>query len=897
MSCTAFVTRCASTTAVVAALCVLLRPDAARAQLARLPLDRGAVGLGLALRRLPVTARVLLVTAHPDDEPSGLVVRLSRGQGLRTAQLSLTRGEGGQNEIGTELGEALGVLRTEELVASHRHAGAEVYFGRSYEFGYSFSVDETFEKWGRAAALSDVVRVVRAFRPDVMLTMPLESKGGGQHHQAAAQLAREAFRAAADPARFPEQVKAGLAPWQPRKVYQGGAGPLPGAVTIKTGIYDPLLGMSWQELGSIARAHHRCQGASQLKADPLSGETHYALLDSEPPVSGSERDLLDGVDTSLQRLAAADSSDDVEQLRRRVEDAQAAYDARDPNQAAPALASALDIVRRMQARQPRPTSDAVGGFDLADRLAQKEREIEAALALAHGLDLEVVGDDDEVVPAQSFAVTARAFNQGSSLLRVDELVLQAPDGWRVRRSAGEARTLEAGRGLEMRFEVRVGDKVRYAQPYWRRSAPTLWRYDLLDSPAYETLPFAPPELSAAMSYTASGGVRASLEEPVLYRYEGRRVGGEKQKELRSVPLVAVSITPELAVFPAAAKPAKREFKVVVRGQGREPVSAGVRLELPPGWSAEPPQAAVALRFEGEESVLRFQVTPPAAIQGEVALSAVATTRQGEVRAGFTRIDYDHVQERNVYSAARARLKGLGVKVPGNVSVGYVMGAGDDVASAIFQLGVPVTFITESGLASGDLSRYTTIVTGIRAYQTRQDLRSYHQRLMKWVAEGGHLVVQYNKLDFNELQERPTAGGFSGQRGDSDRPPDSPWAPYPGASVTTRRVTDETAPIRFLVPDHPLLTTPNRLAARDFEGWVQERGTYFLDARDVRYRELLSSADPFPLNPGDKRGLLVEAQVGKGTWTYVGLGLFRQVAAGVDGAYRILANLVARPRPR
>ncbi len=897
MKCPGFVKRCVFAAALASASLVLMPSAAARAELGPPALERGAVGLGLALRRLPVTARVLLVTAHPDDEPSGLLVRLSRGLGLRTAQLSLTRGEGGQNEIGTELGEALGVLRSEELLASHRYAGVEVYFGRSYEFGYSFSVDETFDKWGRAAALSDVVRVVRAFRPDVILTMPVESAGGGQHHQAAAQLAREAFRAAADPARFPEQVKAGLTAWQARKIYQGGFGPLPAALTIKTGVYDPLLGMSWQQLGSIARARHRCQGASQLVADPLSGETHFALLDSEPPGSGVEADILDGIDTSLRRLAVAAPADDLEQLRAYVDSALAAYDASDPPKAAPALAAALDAARKLRARLPKPPQSDAASFEVVDRLKQKEREIEAALALAHGLEFEVTSDDDAVVPGQGFGVTARVSNQGSSLLRVDDVALQAPEGWRVRRSGGEVRTLDAGRSLEIRFEVKVGDRARYAQPYWRRSAPTLWRYDVIDNPAFETLPFAPPEVTAALRYTAAGGISATLEEPAVFRSEGRWVGGEKREPVHSVPLVSLAITPELTVFPAASKAPKREFKVEVRGQGREPVSATVRLEAPPGWSVEPAQAAVVLRFEGEEAVVRFQVSAPAGSSGEVALRAVASTREGEFREGFEPVAYDHVQGRNVYKTARARVKALDVKVPAGVSVGYVMGAGDDVANAIFQLGVPVTFITEAGLSNGDLSRYTTIVTGIRAYQTRRDLKAFHQRLMKWVADGGHLVVQYNKLDFNELHERPAPGGFSGQRGGTGRPPDSPWAPFPGVSVSTNRVTDENAEVRLLVPEHPVLTSPNRLSPRDFEGWVQERGTYFLDVRDVRYKDLVASSDPFPLNPGEKRGMLVEAQVGKGTWTYVGLGLFRQVSAGVDGAYRILANLVARPRAR
>ena len=306
----------------MACAAVLLSVPARPAQppLVPLDLDRGASGLGLALRRVGTTGRVLYVTAHPDDEHNGVLVRLSRGLGLRTALLTITRGEGGQNALGPELFDALGVLRTGELMALHRYDAVEQYFGRAYEFGFSFSVEETLAKWGHDETLGDVVRVVRAFRPDVVLTLPLTGGGGGQHHQAAGRLAAEAFRAAADPARFPDQLREGLRPWQARKIYAGGVGggreglaPAAAELRVATGVYDPLLGMSWQQLGSRARALHRCQVTPQLFADPGPAEGVYERLDAEPPVSGAEADLLSGVDTTLRGLgrfvpAAADAS-------------------------------------------------------------------------------------------------------------------------------------------------------------------------------------------------------------------------------------------------------------------------------------------------------------------------------------------------------------------------------------------------------------------------------------------------------------------------------------------------------------------------------------------------------------------------------------------------------------
>jgi hypothetical protein len=330
--------------------------------------------------------------------------------------------------------------------------------------------------------------------------------------------------------------------------------------------------------------------------------------------------------------------------------------------------------------------------------------------------------------------------------------------------------------------------------------------------------------------------------------------------------------------------------VSVRNNDKGAAAVKVRLEGPAGYAIQPPEAPLDFRYEGEEIAARFFVSPPPGFrEGEVALKAVAVRGGQEFREGIQAVAYDHIQERHLVRPAAARVLGLDVRALPGASVGYVLGPGDSGPDALRQLGVPVSLLGPDDLAYADLSTYTTIVTGIRAYEVREDLKAYNHRLMAYVEGGGHLVVQYNRAPFNFLPgARPPAGGQGAA--------DSPYVPYP-ARVTSNRITDETAPMRVLVPEHPLLTTPNRIGARDWEGWVQERGIQFLEARDPRYVELLAATDPFPLNPGEKKGILVEARVGKGTWTYVGLGLFRQLPAGTPGAYRILANLVSRPRAR
>jgi LmbE family N-acetylglucosaminyl deacetylase len=862
------------------------------AQLEPLALDRGASGLGLALRRVGVSGRVLYVTAHPDDEHNGLLVRLARGQGVRTALLSLTRGEGGQNAIGPELFEALGVLRTEELMAMHRYDGVEQLFGRPYEFGYSFSVEETFAKWGREESLGDIVRVIRAFRPDVVLTLPLEGPGGGQHHQAVAQLARDAFRAAADPERFPDQVRGGLRPWQARKLYQGGTGgrpmDLPGTpVSVPTGVYDPLLGMTWQELGSLARSLHRCQGIGQLKADPGEARGVYFLVDSEPPIEGEEGDILDGLDTTLaglRRFAPANRplGAVLADLQRRAERARAAFDPLALETAARPLAEALGALRELVRRLPDEVADPEARAEIADRLRDEERDLEGALVLAQGLVVEARADDGLVTPGQAFGVTLSLWNHGEGPVALDAASLEVPSGWTAERVEGGPGSIGARGEARLRFRATVSPDARLSQPYWRRRAD-LDRFDL-DVPAHETRPWSPPAVVARLRCRMAGA-ETTLTVPAAFRYAGPFVGGEKQHVVQVVPELSVRVSPKRVAVPIEGPVRSLEIRAFVRHNARGPGQATVRLEGPPGWSIEPAETRLRFAYEGEEIAVRFRVTSPEqTTAGSVALRAVAVRGERVFRDTVQEVAYHHIQRRQRLRPAEVRVLVLDVRVSSDASVGYVMGSGDAVSDAIRQLGVPLTLLTTEDLAFGDLSRFSTIVTGIRAYEARADLRSVHPRLMRWVEDGGHLVVQYNRAAFNRvsLHRRAAASG----------PGSSPFTPYP-AVTTRRRITDETTPVRVLQPDHPLLTTPNRIGEDDWAGWVQERGTYFLDARDPRYVELLAATDPFPNNPGEKKGILVEAKVGEGTWTYVGLVLFRQIPAGVPGGWRLLANLVSR----
>ncbi len=876
-------------------LSTLISAVSARAQLAPIPEETGSVGLALQLRKLSSGTSFLHTAAHPDDEDNGLLVLLSRGRGHRVFLLTATRGDGGQNEIGPELFEAIGILRTEELMAVHRVDGVEQYFTRAYEFGYSFSVEETLQKWGKEEILGDFVRILRTLRPDVVVSLPPTGEGGGQHHQTSAILTKEAFRAAADPARFPEQIAEGLRPWQALKLYSRRAvGPGRGRerdreekedaslVRIATGVYDPVLGRTYHQMGSEARSNHKCQGMGQLQAPSGPNESAFKLEDSVLAPRASESDLFDGVEVGLDRLrdfsGAPFVAKGVDAVKREVEAASAAFDARAPWETLPPLRRGLTLVRKLLSDVARSDLPDDAKFEIEHRLRHKEEEFEKAIALAHGIDFLPTADRGEVTRGGRICVEVRVTNPSAEPVEIRTIRIPTPPGFVVTEFEDEKNkfpelpaTVSRNGRIEARFDVVVAANSDYDRPYWRRDDPAVDRFTLAE-PQYLGLPWRPTSVRAEIAIR-SGDVDVTLSETVQHRYAGRWVGGEKQKQVSVLPKVSVAVSPEVIVFPIGADDRTRPASVTARYEGVEPARGTLALEAPPGFTVEP--ASVDLAFEREDQAVtaRFRLTPPESIaSGSYSIRALARLGAEEFRENVRSIEYHHIQTRYLFEPAEARVEALEVQVA-RARVGYIAGVGDEIPTAIRQLGFDLSYLEQDDLAEGDLSQYDVIVTGVRAYLNREDLRAYNQRLLDYVADGGTLLVQYNKMEFNDAQ----------------------WGPY-AKKVSNNRVTVEEAPIRILVPDHPVFTQPNRITETDWGGWVQERGLYFLEEEgDPRYQDLLASEDPWEYNKGVKKGMLVEARYGKGRWIYIGLGLFRQLPAGVPSAYKLFANLLSLGR--
>jgi LmbE family N-acetylglucosaminyl deacetylase len=817
------------------AVLVLLLLSALASARAQAPAVMDAAETHLALKRLTVLGSALYVGAHPDDENTALLAYLANERGVRAAYLSVTRGDGGQNLLGTEQGAALGLLRTQELLAARRIDGAEQFFTRAIDFGFSKSPAEALRVWGHEAALADVVWVVRRFRPDVIITrFATTGEGGHGHHTASAILAREAFDAAGDPARFPEQLKF-VKPWRPKRLVWNAfvrQGERPAnadkLLSVDVGAYNPLLGKSYTELAARSRSMHKSQGmgAAERRGTALNYLAHVAGEEA----SG---DIFDGVDVTWGRVAGGEAAG------RLLEEAAREFRPSQPRAILPLLLRARAELRKLPADDP---------------LVNAKREQLSKLILnSTGLWAEAVAAEAYATPGADVRVAVTLVNRSDVPMRFEGVTL----------SGGKPQAVgkELKNNQPSTTELIVPAPAEYSQPYWLRKEPGAGLFAVEGQESVGE-PAAASQLTLVVKATAGENEEIDFTLPVLFRWTDR-VQGEMYRPVVVVPEVTVHVEEKVLVYPDR-RP--KQVRVKLKSNVAGDASGTLRLRLPAGWAAAPAEVPVTLKGKGAESAATFAVTPPA--------DASTATLAAEFEAGgkkFTRgiveIDYPHIPRQTLFPAAAARLVRVELARRG-ARVGYVMGAGDEVPEALRQVGYDVTLLSDEDLDAADFSKFDAVVAGVRAYNTRAALRRQQKRLLEYVERGGTLVVQYNTGD------RTLEGAQLG--------------PYP-FRITSDRVTDETAAVTPLAPGDALLNAPNRITAADFDGWVQERGLYFAADWDARYTPLFASHDP---GAPDLKGSTLVARHGKGTYVFTALAFFRQLPAGVPGAYRLFANMIS-----
>lgn len=917
-------------------LVFLLSAPAPRAQV-RPIYSSGTAGLVHLLERLQTTASLLHTGAHPDDEDSALIARVARGDHARVAYLSLNRGEGGQNIIGQELFEALGVIRTEELLQARTLDGGEQFFTTAFDFGFTKTLDEAATKYGEERILGDMVRTIRLYRPLVVVARftGTPADGHGQH-QLAGKLTPLAFDAAGDSSRFPEQFKEGLQPWQPRKLYVGQSfrpdAAKEATIRVPTGVYDPLLGRTFFEISMEGRSQHKSQemgmverrgpqfsGLRLLKvagrsaggagAKTTSTDTNGAAgtngagagakgAAAKPATAGAgatagsaaangeagaltEVGVFDGIDTSLAGLPALVGLPagalraPLAAMQKASASALSSLDVTAPAKIIPALASGLTAARDARKQLAAlGSASAVARADADFFLALKESEFEEALVRASGLVVDVLANAETAAPGEAVHASVHIYVPDGSAVTLAASTLDAPAGWQVA-AGGDAKKDDPNdfmarffRETPTRsdaFTVQVPADASFTQPYWLAKKRQGNVFDWTD-PKTKNLPFAPAFVTGVVHATI-GGVPVSVHRPLQYRFADS-IRGEIRRDFNVVPALTVAFDQQLDVVALSSLGQPRRVVLRIQNQTLDSGKGVARVRAPEGWKVEPAEAAFSVSARGERDALVFQVTPaPGTKEGLYPLAAEASIDGRLYQTAMRTVEYPHIQTHRLYDAALEQVRVLDVKVA-PVRVGYVMGSGDLVPDAIKRLGLEVTLLHEEDLSAGDLSRFDTIVIGVRASESRPDFVANNGRLLQFVRDGGTLVVQYQQPDFLARH----------------------LAPFPGTMAS--RVTDETAPITVLQPQHPLFTFPNAIGESDWQSWVQERNLYAFSTFDPQYVPLLETQDP---GEPPQRGGALYARLGKGHYVYTSYAWFRQLPAGVPGAYRLFANLLSLPK--
>jgi LmbE family N-acetylglucosaminyl deacetylase len=869
-----------------------------------LPEDRGAAHLAQLLTKLKTTARFMQAVAHPDDEDGGLLTLEARGNGATALLFTVTRGEGGQNKFGAESSDELGILRTLELLEADKYYGVEQRFSHVVDFGFSKTAEETFNKWhGHDVALGDLVRAIRIFRPDVLTSRFSGTKRDGHgNHEASGVLTREAFRAAADPNRFPEQIKEGLLPWQAKKLYLGNPPRLfqggniadeDYTVKLNIGEYSPLLGMSYTQFALEGLAHQTSQGTGGIRVPPGPRYTYYKLTDSALPqaAAGHETDFFDGIDTSLVGLAARLGAEEskvpflrpaLESLQKDVDEAIRVFSIHDPSACALALLGGLNETVLLIKQASSSGLSAAAKAELMASLETKGQQFEEAAKEALGIFFELTVDQPGpapapsyfprmeqtlsiAIPGQTFHVTARLYNRGRLPIKPGNVTLNLPPGWKSTVLKKDDKELSTGDVAAVQFEVTVPEGAGYTQPYFSRRNPETETVYAISDPKLLTNPWPPHPVSARATFMmkdawgdASAIAKIKFVDPT---------SGQSERPLAVGPPISVLLNSPVAVAPVGGT-GKSQIEVSVRSNVQNAVHAKLKLETPPGWKVEPAEIAVDLDHDGDLSNYSFQITPQNLHEGTYKVTARAEYNGKQYAEGFKIITRPDLDSYYAYRPATENVQAVDVKLPSQLRVGYLMGAGDEIPSVLQSVGLSTSIITQQELASGDLDRYGTIVVGIRAYDTRTDVREHNRRLLDYVNRGGTLIVQYNQ----------STGLFN----------DGHYTPYP-ATAANVRVSVEEQPVEILAPEERVFNWPNKITQKDFDGWVQERGLYFMSQWDAQFKPLLACNDPG--EPSQKGGLLM-AHYGKGIYIFSAYGFSRQLPAGVPGAIRLFVNLVS-----
>jgi LmbE family N-acetylglucosaminyl deacetylase len=841
--------------------------------------------------------RVLMIGAHPDDEDTELLTVLVRGLGAEAAYLSLNRGEGGQNLIGTELGEALGLLRTEELLAARRLDGARQYFTRAYDFGYSKRLEETWEHWPRDTILKDVVRIVRRFRPQIIVSIFSGTpKDGHGQHQAAGWSAHEAFRVAGDSTRFPELLSdEGLLPWTPQKLYRSARFDTTATtLTLSGGVLDPVVGKSYHQIAMAGRSLHRSQDMGRLQEIGPS-KVRLALVEDRTGAGGQA--LFAGIDTTLAAMPLGERrsggsaelirspSPPPPQLARYAAEIESLMAARgNLARQRGLLARAARDLERVVATPPHTTSGPRGvyytrGIELEDQLGHLNG---AAWHLGRVV-FDALADDDKVTSGQPFRWTLSSWNTTEQAriadMRAAECVplaeCRSPDQEPV------PQTVPPGQVATATFDARVSEQPP-STPYFlilpRAGDLYRWPDELNGVPLTGGLPygepFESPTFLGSVEVNAGEGdsLGASRLQEAAYRLNDQ-ARGEVRRPVTVVPRVDVKLDPTTELWSIGSTSSQR-FVVTLTHGAQDTTSGVVGLRLPKGWPSVPTQSFQLVREDERESFV-FEVKPPVQRKSStVEIRAFARDTADIIyELGVYMVDYPHIRPRSYVKPSTATIRLAPLALPPLTRVGYVRGAADRVPEALESVGLPVSVLTPAILERGNLDRYDAIVIGPRAYETDPALVENNRRLLAYARRGGLVIVQYQQHQYFNGRFSPYLMKVGGTN-----PP-----------VSHDRVVDERAPVRILLPTHPVVRAPNRLGPSDWNAWIQERGLYFARSWDRRYRAVLETHDPG--EPPLAGGLLI-ASVGKGTYVYTGLSFFRQLPAAVPGAFRLFANLLA-----